>query len=417
MLTHEENELLTRVGPGTPCGELMRRYWQPAALCEELPPGGAPLPIRLLGEDLDLFRDDNGRPGLLGIHCAHRGADLSYGRVEDGGLRCIYHGWLYDVHGSCLEQPGEPTGSTFYQKIRHTAYPCQEAGGMVFAYMGPAKPPLLPAFEFLTVPDSHRYVTKIYHECNYMQANEGNLDPHHLPFLHRIFSRETGYFQQGSRQVNIPMVVEETDFGVRLFRMHQTGSDVIHARNTNFILPSLSTIPAGSNEGYTTNWHVPIDDTHHWKYTMEFNRKVPIDPEAARRARSETDEGYRLARRRENRYLQDREAMKAQTFAGLGFAFQAHDLWATEGEGPIQDRTQEHLGSIDRAIIAMRKALKGAIEDVQAGRDPPLVIRDPAQNRLGRTLATAEDLPSSADWVEFLREKIRAQEPEPASAH
>ncbi|HZT06222.1 MAG TPA: Rieske 2Fe-2S domain-containing protein, partial [Chloroflexota bacterium] len=143
MLTKEENDLLTQTGPGTPCGELMRRYWQPAALSEELPPGGAPVPVRLLGEDLVLFRDDAGHPGLLSLHCPHRGADLSYGRLEDGGIRCIYHGWLFDVSGRCLEQPGEPAGSTFHERIRHTAYPCVEKNGIIFAYLGPGEPPLL----------------------------------------------------------------------------------------------------------------------------------------------------------------------------------------------------------------------------------------------------------------------------------
>src|SRR5947209_5541621 len=146
MLTQEQNDLLTRTGPGTPGGELLRRYWQPAALAEELPPGGAPLPVRLLGEDLVLFRDDQNRIGLLGIHCSHRGADLSYGRLEDGGIRCIYHGWLYDVSGRCRQQPGEPTGSTFHERIRQIAYPCVEKAGIILAYLGPGTPPLLPDY-------------------------------------------------------------------------------------------------------------------------------------------------------------------------------------------------------------------------------------------------------------------------------
>src|SRR3954462_11513671 len=146
--TAEENARLTQTGPGTPGGNLMRRYWQPVALQEELPVGGAPVPVRLLGEDLVLFRDEQNRPGLLGIHCAHRGADLSYGRLEDGGLRCIYHGWLYDIEGRCREQPGEPAGSMFHERIRQTAYPCIEAGGLILAYLGPGPAPLLPRFEF-----------------------------------------------------------------------------------------------------------------------------------------------------------------------------------------------------------------------------------------------------------------------------
>ena len=146
----------------------MRRYWQPAALSDELPIAGAPRPVRLLGEELVLFRDEQDQPGLIGLRCPHRGADLSYGRLEDGGLRCIYHGWLFDRQGTCLEQPGEPAGSTFHQRIKQPAYPCQEVGGIIFGYLGPGAAPLLPAYEFLTVPDEQRYVTKALHECNYL---------------------------------------------------------------------------------------------------------------------------------------------------------------------------------------------------------------------------------------------------------
>jgi phenylpropionate dioxygenase-like ring-hydroxylating dioxygenase large terminal subunit len=187
-MLREENELLTRTGPGTPAGELLRRYWQPVALSEELPIGSAPLPVRLLSEDLVLFRDEDGKSGLLGIHCSHRGADLSYGRLEDGGLRCIYHGWLYDRTGRCLEQPGEPAGSTFYKRIRQTAYPCVECGGMILAYLGPGEPPPVPPYEFLAAPDDRRANTKIFHECNYLQAFEGTFDPQHLLFLHKTFN-------------------------------------------------------------------------------------------------------------------------------------------------------------------------------------------------------------------------------------
>src|SRR5499425_2610999 len=141
MIASDENNLLTQVGPRTPCGELMRRYWQPIALSEELPRDGAPLKVQILGEELVLFRDDQGRPGLLGLHCSHRGTDLSYGRVEDGGLRCLYHGWLYDIHGNCLEQPCEPADKNFCHKVHHPAYPCREMAGLIFAYMGSGEPP------------------------------------------------------------------------------------------------------------------------------------------------------------------------------------------------------------------------------------------------------------------------------------
>src|SRR5438552_7150347 len=150
-MTKEENDLLTQTDRGTPCGELMRRYWQPVALSEEL--RSAPLAVRILGEDLVLFRDDKGRPGLLEIHCSHRGADLSYGRVEDGGIRCLYHGWLYDVEGHCLEQPAEPPESSFHTKIRLLSYPCKEIAGVIFAYLGAGEPPAFPMYEPFTVPD------------------------------------------------------------------------------------------------------------------------------------------------------------------------------------------------------------------------------------------------------------------------
>src|SRR5213593_3720368 len=162
MITPEENNLLTQTAPKTPCGELLRRYWQPVALSEELPKGGAPLKVRILGEDLVLFRDDQDRPGLLGLHCSHRGTDLSYGRIEDGGLRCLYHGWLYDICGRVLEQPGEPGGGEHRDQIRQLAYPCQEAGGAVFTYMGPGEPPLFPDYDFLNASSEHVYVAKVF---------------------------------------------------------------------------------------------------------------------------------------------------------------------------------------------------------------------------------------------------------------
>ena len=164
MLTKEENDLLTQTGPGTACGQLLRSYWQPAALSEDLPSGGPPIPLRLFSEDLVLFRDEQGRIGLLDLHCSHRGTDLSYGRTEDGGLRCVYHGWLYDVTGQCLETPAEPQGSHLKEFVRHRAFPCVEQGGVIFTYMGAGEPPLLPNYEVLSAPPERRLMTKHYVE-------------------------------------------------------------------------------------------------------------------------------------------------------------------------------------------------------------------------------------------------------------
>ena len=194
-LTREENELLTLTGSGTPCGEVLRRYWQPVALSEELPFGGPPIPVCILSEDLVLFRDESGRPGLLGLHCAHRGADLSYGRLENGGLRCIYHGWLYDIHGGCLEQPGEPSGSMFHERIRQRAYPCHEVADIIFAYMGPGEPPIFPDYPPLLAAAEYRVSKKRFAECNFLQSHEGNLDPEHLSFFHHgLPKREGNYY-------------------------------------------------------------------------------------------------------------------------------------------------------------------------------------------------------------------------------
>jgi phthalate 4,5-dioxygenase len=418
MIPQEENDLLTQTGPGTSCGELMRRYWQPAALKEELPRDGAPVKVRLLSEDLVLFRDDQGRPGLLGIHCSHRGTDLSYGRVENGGLRCLYHGWLYDVCGRVLEQPGEPNGGAHRQEIRHPAYPCREAGGVIFAYLGPGAPPLLPNYDFLTTPEEYRTSVKIFHSCNYLQSNEGNIDPVHLSFLHRYLQQEapfgrTRVVQGGGATENTllghdiaPTIeVEVTDFGLRIYTRRNSGADKCYLRVTNFILPNLAAFGGSTvGDGYSVHWHVPIDDTHHWKYIFTFSRTRPLTEELRNRIRDELAPDYRLTRNAANRYQQDRESMKAKTFTGMGFNFQAHDAFATESQGAIEARAHEHLVSSDKAIVAARQMLLKAIRDVKEGRDPMHVIRDPQLNHFAHIVVHSELVPASTDWKQYTKQ-------------
>jgi len=421
MMTKEENDLLTQVGPGTPAGELLRRYWQPVALREDLPQDGAPIPIKIFGEDLVLFRDDNGRAGLLGLHCSHRGADLSYGRVENGGLRCIYHGWLYDVQGRCLDQPGEPNGGEHRQSISHPAYPCVEMAGLVFAYMGPDKPPLLPNYEALAAPEERRFIRKYFQECSYLQGNEGNIDPVHLSFLHRQFrenpdDRRRGLGVRGTQlspdylygQDHAPSIeVEVTDFGVRIFSVRRTGADQIFLRVSNFILPNLCAVPGEVGaDGYNINWHVPVDDTHHWKYMLTFRRSAPLDREVMeKRNASVTSPNYRLLRNKGNHYLQDRKEMNTRTYSGMGGIFPVHDGYATESQGPIQDRTQEHLSSTDIAIVAARKLLQNAIKDVQEGREAPHVIRVPEMNHFSNIVIISEVVSSSVSVKDFVRQR------------
>lgn len=400
MLTSEQNELLTQTGPGTPAGQLLRCYWQPAALTEELPTGGSPLPIRLLGEELVLFRDESGSPGLLGLHCSHRGADLSYGRLEDGGIRCIYHGWLYDIYGRCLEQPGEPAASAFPEKIRHQSYPCREIGGLILAYLGPGDPPLVPAYEFLTAPDDRRRNTKVYRECNYLQGNEGNIDSVHVSFLHRTQPRWSPNLTYDEFEV------EQTNYGARNYSIRHA-AERHHVHISSFGMPNFSAFHGGlGGNGYSVNWHLPIDDTHHWVYKISFRRELPNNGVLFRSSEdTELGPDYRLARNLSNRYLQDREEQHARTFAGLGSDFYVHDGCAIEGAGPIEDRTKEHLGAGDKFIVAQRSLLFRAIADLEAGRDPVGVIRQPGDNRFDIIVASGE-IPLSWDWRAYRKQGL-----------
>ncbi len=435
MLTREENERLTRVGPGTPAGELMRRYWQPAALSEELPPGAAPIPVRLLGEDLALFRDQHGRPGLLGIHCSHRGADLSYGRIEDGGLRCLYHGWLYNIDGRCLDQPGEPAGSplrealrvpaqrvrspqggqgkAFHERIRHTAYPCVERAGVIFAYMGPGEPPLFPSYEFLTCPDEFSFATKYYEDCNYLQGNEGNFDPQHVSFLHRLFKPTEGPFNSDLHAQDPTPQIEsiDTDFGMHLYAIRRADDDRQYVKVRSFFMPSAAVVGARGEEDYNINWHVPIDDEHHWRYGIAFRRGGPLTKETMRSADALITRGYHLFRNKANRFLQDREEMKTQTYTGMGEVFVVHDAWVTEGEGAIYDRTIEHLGYTDRGIIHLRKVMLEAIRDVEDGRDPRGVVRDVEMNDWPDLVARDDILPADLEWRDYWKHRVARESP------
>jgi phthalate 4,5-dioxygenase oxygenase subunit len=407
VLTKEENRLITLTGPDTPCGALMRRYWHPVALSEELPPGGAPMPVKILGEQLVLFRDDGGRPGLLGLHCSHRCADLSYGRIEDGGLRCLYHGWLYDINGRCLEQPAEPPESRYKEEIRHLAYPLIERAGLLFAYMGEGEPPLLPNYEFLTATQNHRYLQKTFMECNYLQALEGDIDPAHLSYLHRSLHRRplgrkdpravpgseksAASFLREDRQPKLE--TEHTDFGVRNYAIRNAGGGGRYVRINNFIMPNK--VAAVGNEGRvgegcSVHWHVPVDDESHVRFDLIFNRVRPVARERYEQEYATELINNRYRRNKRNRYLQDRELMKTANFSGMGDHYAVHDAFAAETPGPIHDRSREHLGSTDLCIVAARVQLLAAIASVQAGRDPVHVIRDPAKNDMSHIVVVSE---------------------------
>jgi nitrite reductase/ring-hydroxylating ferredoxin subunit len=419
MISQEENNLLTQTDPKTPCGELMRRYWQPVALSEELAQGTAPKAVTIMGEELVLFRDDRGRLGLLGLHCSHRGTDLSYGRVEDGGLRCLYHGWLYDVCGQVLEQPGEPGGGVNRSQIHHLAYPCREAGGVIFAYMGPGEPPLLPAYEFITVPEAQRAVTKVFYRCNYLQGNEGNIDPVHLSFLHQYLNEAQVVHKRivpGTESTDNALLgkdiaptieVEVTDYGLRICTIRGAEGDKSYLRVTNFIMPNLSAFGGSTvGEGYAVHWHVPINDTCHWKYVFMFSRERALSADLRNKHREDITPDYRLIRQEANRYQQERESMRSKTFTGMGLNFQAHDAFATESQGAIQDRTAEHPVSSDKAILAARKLLLSGIEDVKQGREPRHRITDPKANRFLHLVVVSTVIAGSAHWKDFVKKVV-----------
>lgn len=421
MLTPQENERLTLAGPGTPCGELLRRYWQPVALSSELRPF-APIAVRLMGEDLVLFRDDDGLPGLLGRACAHRGVDLTFGRCEDGGLRCVYHGWLFARDGTCLEQPGEPAASSFKQRVRQKAYPCAEKNGLILAYLGPGAPPALPTLPFFQLPAEQVWATRIVQECNYLQGLEGDVDPQHLSFLHRFMNlapeavRDTNIFTAKDPAPDI--LVEDTSYGFRLYAVREGKDDRRFVRVTNFVMPNNSAFSAGqpfdpkvqklpSTAHYRMHWHVPIDDATHWKYEIAVRFDGPVDAEYMGRVFPHAP-GEPLERTLANRYLQDRNEQRTKTFTGIGTSFNDHDRLATESMGPIYDRSQEHLGATDRGVTRMRRMLLAAIDDVAAGREPAAVQRAAEPDPYEGLVVIEQFVPAGRDVHEFWKAEVSA---------
>jgi phthalate 4,5-dioxygenase len=392
MLSKADNDLLTRTGPGTSMGALLRRYWQPAALSVEVPAGGPAREVLLMGEELVAYRNADGSVGLLGRHCSHRAADLSYGRVEDGGLRCSYHGWLYDAAGKCLDQPAEPLDKRFHEKIHHLAYPCHEAAGIIWAYLGPGNPPPVPGFDWMLAPEDFVFTFKGYQECNWMQAHEGEIDPSHLSFLHRFFqdtADEAAYGRQildaadGTdvpvsrilREQTAPQIeIEPTAFGVRIYTLRDITPDLKHVRLTNYLFPNAAVV-AVSTDWALLQVHVPIDDEHNWRYDVMYSFRQPMDRAGLLHDKLKlyTLPDYKPRRNRANRYGFNLEEQRTSTYIGIGRDFNTHDSWATEGAGAIQDRTTEHLGTQDKAIIASRRMLLDALKTLEQGGTLPML--------------------------------------------
>jgi phenylpropionate dioxygenase-like ring-hydroxylating dioxygenase large terminal subunit len=419
MLSREDNELLCRIGPGTPMGDLMRQYWVPAALSSELPePDGPLLRVRLLGEDLIGFRATSGAVGLIQNSCPHRGASLFYGRNENDGLRCVYHGWKYDVSGQCVDMPSEPLESTYRTKVRARAYPCVERGGLIWAYLGPrTTPPPLPDLEPNMLAGS---TLQIYQrECNWVQALEGDIDTCHTVFLHlgHVAADDTapGTWARYALSDRAPRYeVADTDFGVMYGAYRPAEADSHYWRMANFLFPFYAMVPTGvmGLEVRVRAW-IPMDDEHTLALTISHGAQ-PQSRTAGRQALSppetlpNTTDWYgrfRCAANAGNDYQIDRKAQqKNVSYTGIDAIF-LQDQAVTESMGAVYDRTQERLGSSDQMVIRTRKRLIDAARALRDHGTIPPGVDDPAvyQVRSGGAI-----IPRGANWLEATRELRRA---------
>ena len=396
MLTAEDNVLLTRTGPGTPMGDLFRRFWQPVLLSEELPtPDCDPVRIKVLSENLVAFRDTDGNVGVLDVNCPHRRASLFFGRNEECGLRCVYHGWKFDVNGDCVDMPSEPAESNFKDKVKITAYPARDYGSCIWIYMGPIETmPELPQLEWATVPETHRNVRRWLQESNYMQSTEGEIDTSHVSFNHRWFDLSKAPRQNLARRMKNgqPMnnmdgapqlTVKETDYGFVYGSRRDVGDGEYYWRVTQFILPFYSLIPnPGDREGGRC-W-VPMDDEHisvfqysvstDEPFTDEQRNLMNVSPEKLLRVKYEFADGsvvdtWQPERQMHNDFLIDRDMQRTVNYTGIASG-REQDMAMTDSMGSIGDRTKEHLGTSDTAIISGRRILLRMARELQEGIEP-----------------------------------------------
>ncbi|HPE59469.1 MAG: aromatic ring-hydroxylating dioxygenase subunit alpha [Thiothrix sp.] len=419
MMSQEKNRQLTQVGAGTPGGRLLRQYWMPAALSEELEGERPVIPVHLLGEKLALFRNQEGELVLMERHCPHRGADLCFGRIEAGGIRCPFHGWKFNNSGQCTEQPAEPENSRMHRNIRVASYPLREVNGIIFAYLGTGEPPALPDFDCFRAPSSHVFAFKGLWACNWLQALEVGIDPAHASFLHRFLQDEdpeAGYgrqFRDSAADTGIPMTrllrefdrpeirVEDTDYGMRLITLRDLQNGQTHVRLTNQIFPCAITIPM-SNEMTITQWHVPVDNENCYWFSLFTSFGQPVDKTTmrAQRLKEHTLPDYAPLRNRHNNYGYNRQEQETLTWTGMGLDINVHDQWACESMGALQDRTREHLGSTDQAIIRHRRKLVAAMQQLAEGAEPgslPLQV-DEARAKTIKGPVAIDAIAASTDW-------------------
>jgi len=436
MLSREDNELLCKVGPGTPTGALLRQYWIPALMSSELPErDGAPVRVRLLGENLIAFRVTSGKIGLIQNHCPHRGASLFFGRNEEEGLRCVYHGWKYSCEGHCVDMPNEPEESNFKSKIHATAYPCVERNDIIWTYMGPRQtPPPLPDIEPNMLPRGEYQVQKVLRECNWFQGLEGDIDTSHLGFLHlgavKPEQTKPGTFDYYNVTDRAPKYeVVDTEFGTSYGAYRPAEADTYYWRIAHFLFPFFTMIPTGilGMQVLVRAW-VPVDDNHimFWSIAAPRSRvgngaaggaaglSADGRPVAAAGSRaggfeflpdsSDWTGKFRLAQNKDNDYLIDRDAQRTTSYTGIAGIHQ-QDQAVTESMGPIYDRTQEHLGSSDAMVIRTRRRVINAARALRDNATTPPGVDDPAvyRYRSGGVI-----LPRDAEWLEATKGLRRA---------
>jgi phenylpropionate dioxygenase-like ring-hydroxylating dioxygenase large terminal subunit len=404
MLSAEDNEILTRVGPGSPMGELMRRFWIPALLSEEIAePDGKPARVKLLGEQLVAFRDSEGRIGLLDELCPHRRTSLALGANERCGIRCLYHGWKFDVTGQCVDTPAEPPGSTLKDRIRTKSYPVVERGGVVWAYMGPPEQvPPFPDYEWLNLPAEQCAAFKVQEDCNYAQAVEGTIDTAHAGCLHRTVRWHDPSPLKHEQVLFAGIEVEYTKYGMRYAGLRELPNGGTHARITLAPLPFFTLIPPDTADPVRgtrrmANAFVPRDDTSTWHIQWFFDATKPVD--RAYRVKEgglQLDENYRKKVSIDTWYNQDRQMMKEKNFSGLtGILVQDHAVVETQGR--ITDRTHEHLAASDVAVVAWRRIMLRAAKALRDGGALPDVVTD--ANIPWRELKGEEHvLPPGSTW-------------------
>jgi phthalate 4,5-dioxygenase oxygenase subunit len=386
MLSPKDNEYISRIGAQTPMGVFLRRFWTPLMLSSDLPENdGTPQEVRIYGEDLVAFRDSDGRVGVLQALCPHRQAPLVYGRNEDCGLRCIYHGWKFDVEGTCLDMPNEAPDSVFKDKVRAEYYPTCERAGVIWVYMGPKDlQPEMPDMEWMRVPEESRNVHRFHLEGNWVQAMEGDVDSSHIGFLHKSLRdlRNPAAAERESRYQALDKapkwVIQPTEYGMMIAARRNAEEDTYYWRINQVMLPFYTSVaaPIDGSAGLLHIW-VPMDDTHTYVWTVMWRTKRAM----TLREKEEMTEGPNahvgtydpqtggLRANHQNRFFQDRLAMKTETFSGI-FGIREQDGAMTVGMGPIVDRSKEHLGAADSAVIALRRVLIKAARDLEEGTEP-----------------------------------------------